>query len=217
MAKSPSYFLVKSEPFKYSWEQLCRDGQTRWDGVRNFEARNNLRAMRVGDLVLFYHSSEGKQIVGVTRVVTAAYPDPTAPGEDWSVVDLAPVVELTTPISLARVKAEPRLAEMALVRKSRISVVPVTATEFGVLLRLSDTKLPAAANLPAPPAGLAAAKASKSAASAKASKSAASAKAAKPAASAKAAKSPTATKASKSAMAAKASKSPAKSQRAAAS
>ena len=145
MAKSAACYLVKSEPSVYSFEQLCRDGQTRWDGVRNYEARNNLRAMRVGDRLLYYHSNEGKQIVGVARVVKAAYPDPTAPGEDWSVVEVAPVVALSQPVTLATVKAEPRLAEMALVRKSRISVVPVTAAEFALVLRLGATKLPGAA------------------------------------------------------------------------
>ena len=150
MAKTPSHYLVKSEPFTYSFAQLVRDGRTRWDGVRNFEARNNLRAMHVGDLLLFYHSSEGKQIVGIAQVVTAAYPDPTAPGEDWSAVDVAPVVELAVPVTLATIKAEPRLAEMALVRKSRISVVPVTRTEFALLLRMGGTKLPATAPGAAP-------------------------------------------------------------------
>jgi predicted RNA-binding protein with PUA-like domain len=144
MAKTPACYLVKSEPSVYSFAQLCRDGQTRWDGVRNYEARNNLRAMRVGDRLLFYHSNEGKQIVGVARVTKAAYPDPTAPGEDWSVVEVAPVVALHQPVTLAAIKAEPRLAEMALVRKSRISVVPVTAAEFALVLRLGATKLPAA-------------------------------------------------------------------------
>jgi len=148
MAKSAACYLVKSEPSVYSFEQLCRDGQTRWDGVRNYEARNNLRAMRVGDRLLYYHSNEGKQIVGVARVVKAAYPDPTAPGEDWSVVEIAPVVALNQPVTLATIKAEPRLAEMALVRKSRISVVPVTAAEFALVLRLGATKLPAAAPRP---------------------------------------------------------------------
>ena len=145
MAKTPSHYLVKSEPSTYSFDELCRDGKTRWDGVRNFEARNNLRAMQVGDLLLFYHSNEGKEIVGLARVSSAAYPDPTAPGEDWSVVDVAPVAALKKPVTLAAIKAEPRLAEMALVRKSRISVVPVTASEFDLVLRLSGSKLPAAA------------------------------------------------------------------------
>jgi predicted RNA-binding protein with PUA-like domain len=133
---SSASWLVKSEPFKYSWAQLCRDGRTRWDGVRNFEARNNLRAMRVGDRLLFYHSNEGKQIVGLAEVVAAAYPDPTAPGEDWSVVDVAPVATLAQPVPLSTIKAEPRLAELALLRKSRLSVVPVTAGEFALLMQM---------------------------------------------------------------------------------
>lgn len=142
MPKTAAHYLVKSEPSVYSFAQLCRDGRTSWEGVRNYEARNNLRRMRVGDLLLYYHSNEGKQIVGVARVVKAAYPDATAPGEDWSTVDVAPVVALTRPVTLAEIKAEPRLAELALLRKSRISVVPVTATEFALLLRLGGTKLP---------------------------------------------------------------------------
>lgn len=145
MPQHPGYFLVKSEPSVYSFAQLCRDGQTRWDGVRNFEARNNLRLMRVGDLLLYYHSNEGKQIVGVAQVVTAAYPDPTAPEQDWSAVDVAPVRALNQPVTLAAIKGEPKLAEMALVRKSRISVVPVTAAEFALVLRMGGTPLKAAA------------------------------------------------------------------------
>lgn len=145
MAKTAACFLIKSEPSVYSFAQLCHDGQTRWDGVRNYEARNNLRAMRVGDRLLYYHSNDGKQIVGVARVIKAAYPDPTAPGEDWSAVEVAPVIALTEPVTLATIKAEPRLFEMALVRKSRISVVPVTAAEFALVLKLGATRLPAAA------------------------------------------------------------------------
>lgn len=145
MAKTAACYLIKSEPSVYSFAQLCRDGQTRWDGVRNYEARNNLRAMRVGDRLLYYHSNDGKQIVGVARVIKAAYPDPTAPGEDWSAVEVAPVVALTQPVTLATIKAEPRLFEMALVRKSRISVVPVTAAEFALVLKLGATRLPGAA------------------------------------------------------------------------
>ena len=141
MPQRPSYYLVKSEPSVYAFAQLCRDGQTRWDGVRNFEARNNLRLMRVGDLLLYYHSNEGKQIVGVARVAAAAYPDPTAPDEDWSAVDIAPVLALAQPVTLAAIKSEPKLAEMALVRKSRISVVPVTAAEFALVLRMGGTTL----------------------------------------------------------------------------
>ena len=135
------HYLVKSEPYKYSFAQLLRDGQTAWDGVRNFEARNNLRAMAPGDLLLFYHSNEGKEVVGVARVARAAYPDPTAPGEDWSVVDVAPVCPLVRPVTLAEIKAEPRLADIALLRRSRLSVVPVTPAEFAVILELGETRL----------------------------------------------------------------------------
>ncbi len=141
MPQHPGYYLVKSEPSVYAFAQLCRDGQTRWDGVRNFEARNNLRLMRVGDLLLYYHSNEGKEVVGVAQVVTAAYPDPTAPDEDWSAVNVAPVRALSQPVTLAAIKSEPKLAEMALVRKSRISVVPVTAAEFTLVLQMGGTTL----------------------------------------------------------------------------
>ncbi len=138
----PSYFLVKSEPFKYAFATLCEQGQTMWDGVRNFEARNNLRSMRVGDLLLFYHSNEGKAVVGVAKVVRAAYPDPTAPGEDWSVVDVAPVCPLRSEVTLQMIRQEPRLGQIALLRRSRLSVVPVTAEEFAVVMELGKTKLP---------------------------------------------------------------------------
>jgi predicted RNA-binding protein with PUA-like domain len=138
----PSYFLVKSEPFKYAFATLCEQGRTMWDGVRNFEARNNLRSMQVGDLLLFYHSNEGKAVVGVAQVVRAAYPDPTAPGEDWSVVDVAPVCPLRSEVTLQMIRQEPRLAQIALLRRSRLSVVPVTAEEFAVVMELGKTKLP---------------------------------------------------------------------------
>ncbi len=138
----PRFYLVKSEPFKYAFPTLCEQGRTMWDGVRNFEARNNLRAMQVGDLLLFYHSNEGKAVVGVAKVVRAAYPDPTAPDEDWSVVDVAPVCELSAPVTLQMIRDEPRLSEMALLRRSRLSVVPVTAEEFAVVLELGKTQLP---------------------------------------------------------------------------
>lgn len=139
-------WLVKSEPFKYPWEQLVRDGRTAWDGVRNFEARNNLRAMTVGDLLLFYHSNEGKAVVGVAQVVRSHYPDPTAAAEDgdWSVVDVAPLCPLREAVTLAQIKADPRLAAMDLLRRSRLSVVPVTPEEFAVILALGKTRLPAA-------------------------------------------------------------------------
>ena len=136
-----AHFLVKSEPYKYAFADLVRDRKTVWDGVRNFEARNNLRAMKKGDLVLYYHSNEGKEIVGVAKVVRTAYPDATATDGDWSVVDLAPVKALAEPVTLAQLRADPAFAEMALIKRSRISVVPVSAVHFKRVLKLSGTKL----------------------------------------------------------------------------
>jgi predicted RNA-binding protein with PUA-like domain len=133
---------VKSEPYKFSFAQLQRDGRTVWDGVRNFEARNNLRAMRVGDLVLFYHSNEGKSVVGVARVSREAYPDPTAePGEDWSVVEIEPVAPVSAPVSLEAIKSDPDLADIALLKRSRLSVVPVSKAHFEHILGLGRTRL----------------------------------------------------------------------------
>ena len=132
------YWLVKSEPSTYSWDRFLKDKGARWDGVRNFEARNNLRAMKKGDQVLFYHSTTGKEIVGIATVAKPAYPDPTAGGEDWSAVDLLPKAALPHPVSLARIKADAILGQMALVRRSRISVVPVTAGEFARVRALSQ-------------------------------------------------------------------------------
>lgn len=137
---SRGYWLVKSEPYKYAFATLIRDGQTMWDGVRNYEARNNLRAMKVGDLILFYHSNEGKEIVGVARVVREAYADPTAEGEDWSVVDIEPVKALKAPVSLDAIRAEPRLAEIALLKRSRLSVVPVSKADFELILEMGKTR-----------------------------------------------------------------------------
>jgi len=131
------YWLVKSEPSTFSWDRFLKDKGAQWDGVRNFEARNNLRAMKKGDQVLFYHSTTGKEIVGIATVAKAAYPDPTALGEDWSAVDLVPKAALPHPVSLARIKADAILGQMALVRRSRISVVPVTAGEFARVRALS--------------------------------------------------------------------------------
>ena len=139
MAKA--IFLIKSEPTVYSFDQLVSDGNTSWEGVRNYEARNNLRAMKKGDLLLYYHSNVGKEIVGIAKVARAAYDDPTAAGEDWSTVDVAPVKKLKAPIDLATVKKHPLLSKMALVKKSRISVVPVTEEELAAVLALSKTKL----------------------------------------------------------------------------
>jgi predicted RNA-binding protein with PUA-like domain len=136
-----NHWLVKSEPSAYSWQHLVKDGRTRWEGVRNFAARNNLRAMKSGDLVFYYHSGEGKEIVGVAKVVKEAYADPTAKDGDWSVVDLAPVKAVTKPVDLGALKAEKKLATMALLRRPRLSVSPVTAEEFARILELTETKL----------------------------------------------------------------------------
>jgi len=138
MAKAT--FLIKSEPSVYSFDQLLADGRTVWDGVRNYEARNTLRAMNQGDTLLYYHSNEGKEIVGVARVARTAYQDPKT-DEDWSAVDVEPVKKLARPIGLAELKAHPLLSKMALVRRSRISVTPVTPEELKAVLSLSKTKL----------------------------------------------------------------------------
>ena len=130
-----NYWLVKSEPGTYSWTQFLRDGQTAWTGVRNYQARNHLRAMKVGDRVLFYHSNEGKHVVGVAKVRKAAYPDPTAAAGDWACVDLAPVETLAQPVGLEVIKTEPLLQEMVLVKNSRLSVQPVTEKQFTRVLQ----------------------------------------------------------------------------------
>lgn len=139
-----AHWLIKSEPYKYAFSELLRDGVTGWDGVRNFEARNHLRAMKKGDLALYYHSNEGKEIVGIARVKKEAYPDPTAKKEegDWSAVDFEPVVALAAPVTLAVIKKHATLSLMLLVKRSRISVVPVTAAEFKAVLSLGKTKMP---------------------------------------------------------------------------
>lgn len=133
-------WLVKSEPSVYSFDALERDKKTVWEGVRNFEARNNLRAMKKNDLVLYYHSNEGKSVVGVARVVTEAFADPTSE-ENWSVVELAPVVALEKPVSLETIKATPKLAKVGLVARPRLSVMPVTREEFDAILSLGRTRL----------------------------------------------------------------------------
>lgn len=138
----PKYWLMKSEPFKYAWDELVNDGRTYWDGVRNYEARNHMQAMKKGDLVLYYHSNEGKEIVGIAKIVKESYPDPTTDDERWVVVDVAPVVALKQPVTLADVKAEPRLAEMQLVTRGRLSVTPVTSAEFKRVLKMGKTPVP---------------------------------------------------------------------------
>jgi predicted RNA-binding protein with PUA-like domain len=136
------YWLAKSEPFKYSWDQLVKDRSTYWDGVRNAEARNNLQAMRKGDLVLFYHSNEGKEVVGVAKVTRESYPDPTTDDERWVVVDLAPVKALKEPVTLADIKADPKLAEIPLIKRSRLSVTPMPKAAFDRILKKGGITLP---------------------------------------------------------------------------
>lgn len=139
------YWLVKSEPGEYSFADLVKDKREMWSGVRNYQARNNLREMKKGDLALFYHSVNEKQVVGVAKVVKEAYPDPTvstdAKQKDWSVVDFSPVKAIQSPVTLATLKGDPALAEMAIVRHSRLSVTPVTAAEFKHVLKLGKTKI----------------------------------------------------------------------------
>jgi predicted RNA-binding protein with PUA-like domain len=138
-AMAKAHFLIKSEPSKYAFERLVADGGTRWDGVRSFEARNNLRAMKKGDLCLYYHSNEGKAVVGIARVSREGYPDPTAEkgDEDWTAVDVEPVGKLKRPVTLDEMRANPVLAKMMMLRRPRLSVVPVTAAEYSTVIELS--------------------------------------------------------------------------------
>jgi predicted RNA-binding protein with PUA-like domain len=138
MAKA--HFLIKSEPSKYSFDQLVADVHAVWDGIRSFEARNNMRAMKKGDQLLFYHSNEGKAVVGVARVSREAYPDPAAEGEDWSVVEVEPVRPLARPVALDELRAHRVLAKMMMLKRPRLSVVPVTPEEFDAVLELAKKK-----------------------------------------------------------------------------
>ena len=146
--KSKSYWLVKQEPSDYSWTDFVKDGGTSWTGVRNFAARNNLRRMSKGDHVLFYHSGDSpspkataqqatKAVVGIAKVTRTAYQDPTANDEDWSAVGLAPVKKLPRPVTLAEIKARPHLKNIALVRQSRLSVMPLTAKDFDFIVKMA--------------------------------------------------------------------------------
>lgn len=138
LKKNMNHWLVKSEPFKYSWEQFNKDGRTFWDGVRNYQARNNLKAMKEGDLVLFYHSNEGKNVVGIAKVVKEFYQDPTTEDTNWVVVDLVPVEALNKPVTLAQVKAEESLQDVSLIRQGRLSVMPLKAEEFDKILEMGS-------------------------------------------------------------------------------
>jgi predicted RNA-binding protein with PUA-like domain len=139
MAKG--FWLVKSEPSVYPWERFMKEKRTTWDGVRSFEARNNLRAMKKGDLVLFYHSNEGKEVVGLATVSAEATPEKTDDEGEWSAVELSAKKTLARPVTLAQIKAEKKLAGFGLVKKSRLSVVPATQADFDLILELSGTKL----------------------------------------------------------------------------
>jgi predicted RNA-binding protein with PUA-like domain len=130
------HWLVKSEPKKYSWEKFIQDGRTFWDGVRNFQARNNLKAMKEGDLALFYHSNEGKSVVGIAKVVKEAYQDPTTADKNWVAVDLVPVQTILNPVALDKIKIDERLQNIALVKQGRLSVMPLKKEEFDRILEL---------------------------------------------------------------------------------
>ena len=139
--RSMNYWLIKSEPFKYSWEQFEKDGSTFWDGVRNYGARNNLRAMKKGDLAFWYHSNEGVEIVGIAKIIKEAYQDPTTPEPAWVVVDVKPFKKLKLSVPLATIKQDPRLANMDLVRLGRLSVQTVKPEEWAIILEMAKTKL----------------------------------------------------------------------------
>src|SRR5688572_9973716 len=134
--ESKGHWLVKQEPEDYSWDDLVRDGSTQWTGVRNFQARNNLRQMKAGDAVFFYHSGKEKCVVGIAKVSKAAYPDPTSDDPSWIAVDIAPIKKLAKPISLADIKANSKLSDLLLVRQSRLSVMPVAKEEFETIVAM---------------------------------------------------------------------------------
>ncbi|MCD8740293.1 EVE domain-containing protein [Mucilaginibacter roseus] len=133
-----NYWLVKSEPFKYSWEKFNEDGRTFWDGVRNYQARNNLKGMQEGDLVMFYHSNEGKEVVGIAKVVKEFYQDPTTDDANWVVVDLSPVEALKKPVTLEQIKADERLKDIGLIRQGRLSVMSLKPEEFDRIVELGS-------------------------------------------------------------------------------
>lgn len=133
-----NHWLVKSEPVKYSWKKFLKEGSTVWDGVRSYQARNNLKLMQKGDLVLFYHSNEGKEVVGIAKVTKEAYQDPTTKDPQWLVVELIPVESIKNPVSLDSIKKDSRLKNISLVRQGRLSVMPVKAEEFDKILELGS-------------------------------------------------------------------------------
>jgi len=133
---TPKHWLIKQEPAAYSWDHFVKDGGTAWTGVRNFQARNNLKTMRKGDRVLYYHSVTGKAVVGVATVTRGAYPDPTAKKGDWVSVDLKPVKPLACPVTIGQIKETPELEEMPLLKNSRLSVMPLTEEEYDTILHI---------------------------------------------------------------------------------
>lgn len=136
-----NYWLLKSEPFVFSFDQLLEDGSAIWDGVRNYQARNYLRAMKEGDLGFFYHSNEGLEIVGIVEITREAFPDPTFDGDRWSAVEVIPVTRLSRAVSLSEIKQTAELQEMALVKNLRLSVQPVTSSEWNIILQMSGTDI----------------------------------------------------------------------------
>jgi predicted RNA-binding protein with PUA-like domain len=133
-----NHWLVKSEPVKYSWEKFNKEGRTFWDGVRNYQARNNLKLMKKGDLVMWYHSNEGKEVVGIARIVKEFYQDPTTEDPNWVVVDLEPVQSLKNPVTLEKIKADERLKDIGLVRQGRLSVMALKREEFDRIIELGS-------------------------------------------------------------------------------
>ena len=136
-----SFWLIKSEPFVFSFSDLQRDGFSMWDGVRNYGARNFLRAMERDDILLFYHSNEGLEIVGIAKVLHTAYPDPTAEKGDWSAIDIVPVKKLNKAVTLKEIKQHPELQDIGLIKQSRLSVMPITDVQFDIIMQLAETKL----------------------------------------------------------------------------
>lgn len=135
-----NYWLIKSEPFKYSWDQFEKDQSTFWDGVRNYQARNNLRNMKVGDLCLYYHSNEGKEVVGIAEVIKEAYQDPTTTDPNWVVVDVKPYKKLIQTVTLETMKNDTRLSGLGLLRQPRLSVIDLTEDQFNIILELANEK-----------------------------------------------------------------------------
>ena len=141
MKNKKAFWIIKQEPSQYNWKQFEKDRETYWDGVRNYQARNNLKKMKKGDNLLFYHSVVGKEIVGIAEVTKEAYPDPTTDDERWVVVNLKPIKPFKVPVTLEEIKATKELSEIALIKQARLSVMPITKKEFQVLLKLGKTNL----------------------------------------------------------------------------